>query len=119
MKCANVLWGERKKLKISVSSGSVFDNNELIRNIESIRNEIVHNGTWELRPKVFIRIENAEIVERFMLFPDMSQGRLATVKNKRHFFSSGTKVNEILPRIHQEYRKQILMAVKYLNGEET
>ena len=68
---------------------------------------------------MFIRIENAEIVERFMLFPDMSQGRLATVKNKRHFFSSGTKVNEILPRIHQEYRKQILMAVKYLNGEET
>ena len=42
---------------------------------------------------------------RTMLFPDIQQGRLSAVKNRKHFFSDGTKVNDILPKIHKEYRK--------------
>ena len=116
LKSTSILWGNRKQIDIQGTTGTVFDNNDLIRKIESIRNEIVHNGTWELRPKVFIRTEKCAIVERFMLFPDFSQGHLATVKNRRHFFGSGIKVNEILPIIHQEYRTQILNTVKHLNN---
>ena len=43
-----------------------------------------------------------------MLFPDMDQGHLSTVKNRRHFFSSSNKINNILPRIHLDFKNRLL-----------
>ena len=74
----------------------IFEDCIVIKQIEALRNEAVHNGTWEFAPKVFLRIEDSTIIERYMLFPDFEEGDLATVKNRRHFFSSGTKVNDAL-----------------------
>ena len=114
IKSADVLWGARKKLRINGTENTIFEKCEFISNIEAIRNEIVHNGTWELRPKVFVRLENYVEVERFMLFPDMAQGHLSTVKNRRHFFSSSNKINNILPRIHLDFKNRLLKTVKEL-----
>ena len=114
IKSADVLWGARKKLRINGTENTIFEKCEFISNIEAIRNEIVHNGTWELRPKVFVRLENYVEVERFMLFPDMDQGHLSTVKNRRHFFSSSNKINNILPRIHLDFKNRLLKTVKEL-----
>ena len=96
--------------------GTVFEKCDLISTIESLRNEVVHNGSWELNPKVFIAFERGFIRERYMLFPDILQGHLATVKNRRHFFGDGTKVNEILPQIHTNYRLRILNTLKLFNA---
>lgn len=41
-KSADVLWGKRKKLKINEVENTIYENCEFIRNIEAIRNEIVH-----------------------------------------------------------------------------
>lgn len=103
LKSAEVLWGKRKKLQINEMINTIFEKCDFISYIEAIRNEIVHNGTWELNPKVFVRMENYVEVERFMLFPDMEQGHLSTVKNRKHFFFSNVKVNDILPEIHLEF----------------
>lgn len=81
LKSADVLWGSKKKLDINETKGTIFEKCELISNIEAIRNEIVHNGTWELNPKISIRFNKGEETERYMLFPDMAQGHLSTVKN--------------------------------------
>ena len=54
--------------------------------MKDIRNEIVHNGTWEWRTKIFICYKEGIEKSRFLLFPDMSQGHLSTVENRRHFF---------------------------------
>lgn len=112
LKSAEVLWGTRKKLDINGKKGTLFEKCELITSIEAIRNEIVHNGTWELRPKIFVRFQEGVEAERFVLFPDMEQGRLATVKGRRHFFASGTKVNDILPQMHREFERRLLETVK-------
>jgi len=116
MKSADLLWGARKNLAINGSEKTLFQKCELVSMIESMRNEVVHNGTWELNPKVYIRFENGKLVERFMLFPDISQGRLATVKGRKHFFGYGTKVNDILPRIHIEYKNRLLNTIRLLNN---
>ena len=111
LKSADVLWGSKKKLDINETEGTIFEKCELISNVESIRNEIVHNGTWELTPKIFIRFNNGEEAERFMLFPDMEQGHLSTVKNRRHFFSGNVKMNDIFPEIHLEFKNRLMNTI--------
>lgn len=115
IKSADLLWGARKKLKINNTPHTLFEKCDFVSMIESLRNEVVHNGTWELNPKVFIRFEDGVPAERYMLFPDISQGRLAAVKNRKHFFGNGTKVNEVFPRIHITYQQKLLNTVRLLN----
>lgn len=116
MKSADLLWGARKNLVINGYEKTLFQKCDLVSMIESMRNEVVHNGTWELNPKAYIRFENGKPVERFMLFPDISQGRLAAVKSRKHFFGYGTKVNDILPKIHIEYKNRLLNTIRLLNN---
>ena len=101
----------QKKLDINETEGTIFEKCELISNVESIRNEIVHNGTWELTPKIYIRFNDGEEAERFMLFPDMEQGHLSTVINRRHFFSGNVKINDIFPAIHLEFKYRLMNTI--------
>lgn len=113
-KSADKLWGARKKLAINECPDTLFEKCEFISTIEALRNELVHNGTWELNPKKFVRFSKGEVCERFMLFPDMDQGHLATVKNRKHFFSLGVKVNDILPVIHAEFKSRLLKTIEIM-----
>lgn len=114
LKSAKKLWGDRKEITIDKCAGTIFEDCEILRQIESIRNEVVHNGSWESNPTVFLRIEDKKIVERYMVFPDFIEGRLATVKNRRHFFSVGTKVNDALVLIHHEFYRRLLATLQYI-----
>ena len=116
IKSADLLWGAKKKLKINNTPHTLFEKCDFVSTIESLRNEVIHNGTWELNPKVFIRLEDGVPAERYMLFPDISQGHLATVKNRKHFFGNGTKVNEVFPQIHITYQQKLLNTIKMLNA---
>lgn len=118
LRSSSIMWGDRKNLSINGSTGTVFKSCDLIRTIESIRNEIVHNGTWELHPKIFLKQKDGKIIDRFMLFPDISQGRLSTVKNRKHFFSDKVKVNDILPSIHFEYRSRLLRTIEMMQDHK-
>lgn len=108
------IWGDRKKLKINGSIGTIFEKCETISVIESVRNEIVHNGSWEFSPKVFVVCENSKIIERFMLFPDIEQGRLSTLQNRKHFFGDGIKVNDKFIEIHFDFFKRIFNTLNFL-----
>lgn len=119
MKSEKMLWGDIKKLTITACEDTLFEKCELVKMIESMRNEVVHNGSWEVNPKVFTRFVEGQSVERYMLFPDISQGRLSKVKGRKHFFSDGTKVNDILPKIHENYQFRLLNTIKFLNNHTT
>ncbi len=114
LKSSEKLWGNKKKLRINNLEGTLLEDCMVIRQIESLRNETVHNGTWEFSPKVFAKFEGSTIVERYMLFPDFEEGRLSTVKNRRHFFSSGIKVNDALLSIHEEFYHRLLATLQYI-----
>lgn len=115
LKSADILFGSRKKLAVNEKPDTIFEKSELVKIVESLRNEVVHNGSWEPNPKVFIRFLNGKIVEKYMLFPDIERGHLATSKNRRHFFSNGTKVNDIFPKIHHDFCQKLLNTVDCLN----
>ena len=85
---------------------------------EDVYKRQVHNGTWELNPKIFVHFKNNIVVERFMLFPDMFQGRLITVKGRKHFFNMGIKVNDVLPHFHIEFKNRLLNTIYLLNGKK-
>lgn len=112
LKSSEKLWGNRKKLRMNGAQDTIFEDCIVIKQIEALRNEAVHNGTWEFAPKVFLRIEDSTIIERYMVFPDFEEGHLATVKNCRHFFSSGTKVNDALIPIHEEFYRRLLATLQ-------
>lgn len=44
----------------------------------------------------------------------MGQGHLSTVKNRTHFFSSNIKVNDILPKIHREFKMRMLETISQI-----
>lgn len=115
-KSAKILWGDRKRLSIKDEPQTIFVRSNTVKIIEALRNEVVHNGSLEQNPKVFVTLENNEIVERFMLLPDFIDGNLATVKNRKHFFSECNRANDLLPQIHLDYLKEILSTIKYLNA---
>lgn len=107
-------WGSRKHLHMNNLPATIFEDCSVIRQIESLRNEAVHNGTWEFAPKVFLRVKKSAIVERYMLFPDFEDGHLTTVKNRRHFFSSSIKVNDALVSIHEEFYYRLFSTLQYI-----
>ena len=115
MNSSEMLWGSRKKLRINGSKETLFEDNTLIRSIEALRNEAIHNGTWELNPKIYYRFENGSVAEHYMLFPDIDQGHLSTTKNRRHFFGEETKVNDVLPVIHLTYQNLLMNTIAMLN----
>ena len=115
LKSAKKLWGDRKNLSLKNYPNTIFEDCEVIRQIEALRNEAVHNGSWEVRPKVFLEVENQKIVERYMLFPDFEDGRLVSVKNRKHFFSKNIKVNDMLILIHDEFYRRLLYTLKIIN----
>lgn len=115
MKSSEKLWGDKKRLRINNCSGTVFEDCEIVRMIEFLRNEAVHNGTWEFCPRVFLEFNKQQIVERYMLFPDFDEGRLSSVKNRKHFFSAEIKVNDILIAIHDDFYKRLLATLRHIS----
>lgn len=106
------IWGDRKKTKFNNETETLFEECELVKIIESLRNEAVHNGSWELNPKLFVVNKENSITEKFMLFPDFEQGRLSCVKNRKHFFSKNTKINDIFVNLHFDFLNKLLKTVK-------
>ena len=114
---AEKLWGDRKLLSINKMSGTIFEDCDAIKMVESLRNEAVHNSSWEDNPKVYVKFCDGKIIERYMLFPDFEEGRLVNVKNRKHFFSKGTKVNDMLITIHDEFFQRLLFTLKYIKSK--
>lgn len=114
---AKILWGDRKNLSIKDKRGTLFEQCDLTKIIEALRNDVIHNGSWELNPKIFIVFKNGQITERFALFPDIEQGHLATVVNRKHFFNHSNKINDILPQIHINFLSRTFNTVEYFNNK--
>lgn len=117
----NKLFGHRKHLSIYGHTGTLFvnSNNNCIGIIESLRNELVHNGSWELTQKIFIRIKNGEVLDRYICWPQSQEGHLTTIVNRKRFFSGERTANEILVQIHSEYLERLFNTVSLMKIEYT
>ncbi len=57
-------------------------------------------------PKVYKVISGGTTVEKFVLFPDMTGGRLARFKNRSLFFGAEDKINLRLPTLVRDFMKR-------------
>jgi hypothetical protein len=87
LKCAKKLFGDRNTLRVA-RVGTIFEDCKTVQLIVNLRNELIHNSSWETRPRLFSRVENGEAKEKFILTPDTTYGNIDKVKNRNRFFSS-------------------------------
>ena len=99
LKSANILLGDAKRISLNNVPGSLFEETENLRLIQTLRNEIVHNGSFENLPKVFQVFEKGEMVEKFIFLPDHQNGIFKVLKSRKRFFNDEIKFNEILPEL--------------------
>jgi hypothetical protein len=112
---SNVLFGAKTKIQNINTKDTVFENCELINTIVNIRNELIHNGSWETNPKVFMEFQGNKVVKKWILFPDTENGNICTFKNRKRFFGKGEEINERLPNIVLEILNRMNETVKKIN----
>ncbi|OEF98271.1 hypothetical protein [Desulfuribacillus alkaliarsenatis] len=99
LKSSNKLYGNKKELNKIDFTGTVFDSSETIQFVINMRNELIHNSSWEQNPKIFFVIKDGKVQEKFILKPDFTEGNIDKYKNRKRFFSSDIKINLELPNI--------------------
>lgn len=115
----NKTYGQAKYLKIWQNPGTLFEKDEFIRMILNIRNHVIHNGSLEMNPKVFVVKNKEKIVERYLLVPDIENDHLVQWENRNQFYSTETKWNDFLPKIHKEFLERTLKTIAYLIGDKS
>lgn len=97
LKCNKIQYGDSKRLKTIDFENTVFKRTEEIKLITNLRNEIIHNASFENIPKVYQVFEENNLIEKFILIPDYTDGVFDSYKNRNRFFNNDIKLNEILP----------------------
>ncbi|MBQ7891039.1 MAG: hypothetical protein IJ359_02675 [Erysipelotrichaceae bacterium] len=114
MASKDILFGDKKKLNIE-KKGTIFEKSRTISIFENLRNELIHNGTWEMFVKVFVEIEDGKVKQRYILIPDFTdEGTIVTFKNRKRFFSQDKKVNDELPLLFSNVLKRLEITLERL-----
>lgn len=111
LKSANLLFGDSKKLSITGLSGSIFETSKTIDTVMTIRNEIVHNASYDCMPKVYQIFKGGLLVEKYILLPDLQNGRLKAFKNRKRFFDDDIRLNEVLPSLTIEFWQRLKLTI--------
>ena len=114
---SSLQYGNHKQLKKLNFDGTIFESNHpTLKLIENLRHELIHNGYWEAIPKLYFRIDNGEIKEKWIYLPDEINGNLVAFHNRKRFFSQGIKINDRLPIICNDFWNRLLKTVLLLNS---
>ena len=108
LKCKNILYGHKNRLKNIDFSDTIFESCEAVNKIESMRHDLIHNGTWEFQPKVHYKAEKGEVVDKWILQPDYNEsGRFETVNNRNRFYSKENRINITIIPLIEEYWSRV------------
>jgi hypothetical protein len=72
--------------------------------IELVRNLVIHDGLLDDTPKVYKVVKDGRAVEKFVLMPDRTNGRLDRHKNRALFYSGDDKINIRLPILISQFQ---------------
>ena len=110
-------FGDRRNVAWNGSQGTLFEDCELVRTVETLRNHIVHDGLLDAIPKVYERYSEGVLVERFILFPDMTDGRLDSFVNRNLFYGREDKVNLRLPMIVSQFWDRLAETLRKIEAD--
>jgi hypothetical protein len=100
-------FGSRKKVSFNGAPGTLLENCTFVTTVETLRNHIIHDALLDEMPKAYERIEGGSVVEKFILFPDMTNGRFVRFKNQSLFYGSEDKINLKLPSMVDEFQSRL------------
>jgi hypothetical protein len=78
----NKIFGKPYKELSSINSNTISQDSALIRKVISIRDEIIHNGTWDYRPAIYGGWKE-EVYDEWIMMPDFNaSGAFISSKNR-------------------------------------
>lgn len=97
-----VLLGSIVKANSDIA-GTIFEKPLCVKTILSIRDRIVHNGSFDFMQMVYDCYDGPNgHSEVAILFPDMENGLFVTSKNRKNFYSQSNRLNILLPKLLKE-----------------
>lgn len=101
MKSSDILYGKWKKLPAELKhNGTYFTDPRLpvVAKVESIRDEIVHNGSLDFHATIYYGVKSEEI-EKWILMPEFNNdGTLASYLRRKKFYNDASRTfNKELP----------------------
>jgi len=100
----NMQFGDRKRVSFDKAAGTLFESCEFMTTVETLRNHVIHDGLLDDMPKAYEHIRDGVAIEKFVLFPDMTNGRFDRFVNRNLFFGREDKINLRLPAIVAEFQ---------------
>ncbi|MBY3537518.1 hypothetical protein HFN68_32250 [Rhizobium laguerreae] len=101
---SSLQFGDRKRVGFNGETGTLFETCEFMTSVETLRNHLIHDGLLDEMPKAYEEIKDGVAVEKFLLFPDMTDGRFDRFKNRNLFFGREDKINLRLPEFAAEFQ---------------
>ncbi|MEP2531729.1 hypothetical protein [Shimia sp.] len=108
-------YGDKGSLAMNERAGTLFVKDELIWTICSIRDRIVHDGHLDISARLYESFKRHRLVERFVLIPDMAEGRFEVFKNRSNFYGRDHKINHDMPRIYDDFFQRMLNTIGALH----
>jgi hypothetical protein len=114
LKSKGILYGDVKRIKTINFDNTLFDRKDDLKLILSLRNEIIHNASFENIPKVYQVFKNNVMIEKFILIPDNTKGIFDSYKNRNRFFNNDVKLNELLQTLVPDFWNKMEMTIDKL-----
>jgi hypothetical protein len=107
MTSLNEQYGGRKRVSFNGKAGTLFEDCTFLTTIETLRNHLIHDGMLDDMPKGYEVIKDGNVIEKYMLMPDMTNGRFDRLKNRILFFGGEDKINSWLPGFTREFMMRL------------
>lgn len=106
LKSANFLFGDKRRLKVNERAGTVFEKCDLIDEIETVRNRLIHDGLLDDMPKAYEVISDGKVTERFVLMPDRTGRQFDSYRGRRLFYGREDKINLRLTGVVRDFHQR-------------
>lgn len=113
---AGIQFGDKKRTSLRDGAGTLFEDCELIKEVELVRNFIIHDGFMDDMPKIYKVVEAGKTVEKYILMPDRDKrtGQLEKYTNRTLFYGGENKINLRLPKILAEFQERQVTTLKLI-----
>ncbi len=109
---SNIQFGDRRRTGWGEAPGTLFEPGEPVTEIELVRNLVIHDGLLDDMPKAYKVVRDGRAVEKFVLMPDRTGGRLDRYKNRTLFYSREDKINLRLPGLVAAFQTKQLTTLQ-------
>lgn len=113
---SNIQFGDRRRTGWGEAPGTLFEPGEPVTEIELVRNLVIHDGLLDDMPKAYKVVRDGQTVEKFILMPDRTGGRLDRYKNRALFYSRDDKINQRLPKLISAFQAKQLATLERANA---